>query len=48
MRVYDIRRSEYLSGKVSKKTFENLTRKVEEFIITSSKKKRNADKGLNR
>jgi len=48
MRVFDIRRSEYLSGKVSKKTFENLTHKVEEFIITSSKKKRNADKGLNR
>ncbi len=44
MRVYDIRRSRYLSGKINKKTYKNLENKIQEFmIVTSSRKKRNAD-----
>jgi len=38
MRVFDIRRSEYYSGKISKNTMKNLKNKVNEFMgITSSK-----------
>ena len=48
MRVFDIKRSEYLSGKINKNTFENLKKKLSDFMITSSKKKRNANEGLNR
>jgi len=50
MRVFDIRRSEYLSGKINKNTYKNLEKKVTEFlqVTSSSKKKRNADEGLNR
>lgn len=37
MRVYDIRRSEYLSGYINKNTYENLEKKVKEFAkVTSS------------
>ncbi len=46
MRVYDIRRSEYLSGKINKNTKKNLEAKLLKFMeVTSSKKKRNADEG---
>ena len=46
MRVYDIRRSEYLSGKINKNTKKNLEAKLLEFMkVTSSQKKRNADEG---
>ena len=39
MRVFDIRRSEYYSGKISKNTMKNLKKRVAEFMgITSSKK----------
>jgi len=49
MRVFDIRRSEYLSGKINKNTYKNLEIAVSEFMkVTSSKKKRNANEGLNR
>ena len=46
IRVYDIRRSEYLSGKINKNTKKNLETKMQEFMkITSSKVKRNANEG---
>ena len=46
MRVYDIRRSEYLSGKINNNTKKSLERKVQEFMkVTSSKTKRNANEG---
>lgn len=40
MRVYDIRRSEYLSGKVNKNTYKNLEAKVKEFMKVTSSKRR--------
>jgi pseudaminic acid cytidylyltransferase len=37
MRVFDIRRTEYLSGKINKNTYKNLEKKVKEFVkVTSS------------
>ena len=37
MRVFDIKRSEYYSGKISKNTLRNLNKKLEAFFnITSS------------
>ena len=46
MRVYDIRRSEYLSGKINNNTKISLEKKVLEFMkVTSSKMKRNANEG---
>lgn len=49
MRVFDIRRSEYLSGKINKNTYENLEKRVREFIkITPSKKEGECQLGLNR
>ena len=49
MRVFDIRRSEYLSGKINKNTYENLEKKVIEFMkITPSKKEGECQLGLNR
>ncbi|MEA2050829.1 MAG: type II toxin-antitoxin system PemK/MazF family toxin [Campylobacterota bacterium] len=40
MRVFDIRRSEYLSGKINKNIYRNLEYKVKEFMkITPSKRK---------
>ena len=40
IRVYDIRRSEYLSGKINKNTYKNLEGKLEKFMkITSSKRR---------
>ena len=44
MRVFDIRRSEYLSGKINKNTYENLELKIKDFMkITPSRKKGNAN-----
>jgi len=41
MRVFDIKRSEYLSGKINKNTYKNLEKKVNEFMkVTSSKRRR--------
>ncbi|MDQ7043440.1 MAG: pseudaminic acid cytidylyltransferase [Sulfurimonas sp.] len=41
MRVFDIRRSEYLSGKINKNTYTNLELKLKEFMkVTSSKDRR--------
>ena len=38
MRVFDIKRSEYYSGKISKNTRDNLEQRLKEFIsVTSSK-----------
>jgi hypothetical protein len=49
MRVFDIRRSEYLSGKINKNTYENLEKRVQEFMkITPSKKEGECQLGLNR
>ena len=46
MRVFDIRRSEYLSGKINKNIYHNLEIKVEKLMkITPSKKKGNANEG---
>jgi pseudaminic acid cytidylyltransferase len=46
MRVFDIRRSEYLSGKINKNTYKNLEKKVNEFMnVTLSKKRGNANEG---
>jgi len=40
MRVFDIRRTEYLSGKINKNTYQNLEIKLNEFMkITSSKRR---------
>jgi len=39
MRVFDIRRAEYYSGKVNKNIWENLQKAIKKFLeITSSKK----------
>jgi len=32
MRVFDIRRSKYLSGKINKNTYKNLEKKLNEFL----------------
>jgi len=40
IRVCDIRRSEYLSGKINKNTFKNLEEKVKEFFDVTSSKRR--------
>ena len=40
MRVFDINRSEYLSGKINKNTYKNLEKRVQEFLkVTFSQKK---------
>lgn len=40
IRVFDIRRTEYLSGKINKNTYMNLTNKINEFMkITPSKRR---------
>ncbi len=38
MRIFDIRRSEYLSGKINKNTYKNLEIKVKEFMKTTPSK----------
>jgi pseudaminic acid cytidylyltransferase len=49
MRVFDIRRSEYLSGHINKNIYRNLQNKVEEFMkLPQSKAKGNGQRGLNR
>jgi len=49
MRVFDVRRSEYLSGYINKNIYKNLQNKVEEFIkLPQSKAKGNGQLGLNR
>jgi len=40
MRVFDIRRSEYLSGKVNKNIYKNLENKINEFMKITSPKRR--------
>ena len=40
MRVFDIRRTEYLSGKINKNTYQNLETKVNEFMKVTSSKRR--------
>lgn len=40
MRVFDIRRSEYLSGKINKNTYKNLEIKINEFMKVTSPKRR--------
>ena len=41
MRVFDIRRTEYLSGKINKNTYKNLEDKVNKFMkITPMQKQR--------
>ena len=40
MRVFDIRRTEYLSGKINKNTYQNLEIKVNEFMKVTSSKRR--------
>ena len=40
IRVFDIRRSEYLSGKINKNTYQNLENKLTEFMNVTSSKRR--------
>jgi len=40
MRVFDIKRSEYLSGKINKNIYKNLENKVNEFMKVTSSKRR--------
>ena len=48
MRVFDIKRSEYLSGHINKNTFKNLEIKLKAFMEVTPLKMGNGQRGLNR